>query len=57
MQSVGDMTLNNLDDEASVMSELWGMQSTPSLPSHPDLLWPGVGEPCKGPMYGSNRTV
>ena len=30
------------DDEASVMQELWGMLSTPSLPSHPSSLWPGV---------------
>ena len=26
------------------MMELWGMQSTPSLPSLPDSLWPGVVE-------------
>ena len=24
------------------MLELWGMQSTPSLPSLPGPLWPGV---------------
>ena len=24
------------------MLELWGMQITPSLPSLPDLHWPGV---------------
>ena len=27
------------------MLELWGMQSTPSLPSLPGLLWPGVVAP------------
>ena len=31
--------------EASVMLELWGMQSTPSLPSLPGPLWPGVLAP------------
>ena len=30
------MTLNNL------MVRLWGMWSTPSLPSLPGPLWPGV---------------
>ena len=37
--SVMDMTLNNL------MLELWRMQSTPSLPSLPGLLWSGVVAP------------
>ena len=27
------------------MLELWGMQSTPSLPSLPGPLWPGVVGP------------
>ena len=27
------------------MLELWGMQSTPSLPSLPGLLWPGEVAP------------
>ena len=27
------------------MLELWGMRSTPSLPSLPDPLWPGVVAP------------
>ena len=27
------------------MLELWGMQSTPSLPSVPDPLWPRVVVP------------
>ena len=30
------------DGKAPVMLELWGMWSTPSLPSFPGLLWPGV---------------
>ena len=30
------------DGEVPVMLELWGMQSTPSLPSLPGPLWPGV---------------
>ena len=34
--------MKQYDGEASVMLELWGMQSTPSLPSLPDPLWPGV---------------
>ena len=38
------------------MLELWGMQSTPPLPSLPGPLWRGVVAPDKGPIYGSNRT-
>ena len=30
------------DGEVSMMLELWGMQSTPSLPLLPGPLWPGV---------------
>ena len=30
------------DRRAPVMLELWGMQSTPLLPSFPGLLWAGV---------------
>ena len=30
------------DGEFPVMLEFWGIQSTPSLPSLPDPLWPGV---------------
>ena len=37
--------IKQFDDEAPVMLELWGVQSTPSLP----LL--------SGPIYGSNRSV
>ena len=44
------------DGEVPAMLELWGMQSTPSLPSLPGPLWPGVVAPDKGPIYGSNRT-
>ena len=33
------------DGEATVMLELWGMQSTPSLPSLPGPLWPRVITP------------
>ena len=38
------------------MMEVWGMRSTPSLPSLPDSLWTGVVAPDKGPIYGLNRT-
>ena len=33
------------DGEGPVMFVLWGMQSTPSLPSLPGPLWPGVVVP------------
>ena len=33
------------DGEVPMMLELWGMQSTPSLPSLPGPLWPGVVVP------------
>ena len=33
------------DGEVPVMLELWGMQSTSSLPSLPGPLWPGVVAP------------
>ena len=38
------------------MLELWGMWSTPLLPSLPGPLWPEVVAPDKGPIYGLNRT-
>ena len=38
------------------MLELWGMWSTPLLPSLPGPLWPGVVAPDKGPISGLNRT-
>ena len=44
------------DGEVPVMLELWGMQSTPSLPSLSGPLWLGVVAPDKSPIYGSNRT-
>ena len=40
------------DGEASVMLELWGMWNTPSLPSLPGPLWPGVIAPDKVPSMG-----
>ena len=40
------------DGEVPVLLELWGMRSTPLLPS----LWPGVVAPDKGPFCGLNRT-
>ena len=36
------------DGETPVMLELWGMQSTPLLPSLPSPLWPGVVAPEMG---------
>ena len=33
------------DSEGSVMLELWGMRSTPSLPSLPGPIWPRVVAP------------
>ena len=33
------------DGEVSAMVELWGMRSTPSLPSLPGPLWLGVVAP------------
>ena len=44
------------DGEVPVMLELWGMRSTPLLPSLPGPLWPGVVAPDKVPIYGLNRT-
>ena len=38
------------------MMELLGMRNTPSLPSLPGPLWPGVVAPDKGPIYWLNRT-
>ena len=40
------------DGEVSVMLELWGMRSIPSLPSLPVPLWPRVVVPDKGSIYG-----
>ena len=44
------------DGEVPAVVELWGMRRTPSLPSVPGALWPGVVAPDKGPIYGLNRT-
>ena len=44
------------DCEALVMLELWLIGSTPSSPSLPALLWPGVVAPDIGPFYELNRT-
>ena len=41
------MTLKQTDDEVPVMLELWGMRSTPSLPSLPGPLWLGMVVPEK----------
>ena len=40
------------DGEAPVMLELWGMRSTPSLPSLPGLLLPGVVAPDRALLMG-----
>ena len=45
LQRVSWYGTNPSDGEVSVMMELWGMQSTPSLPSLPGQLWPGVVSP------------
>ena len=39
------MTLKQSDSAAPEMLELWGMRSTPSLPSLPGPLWSGVEAP------------
>ena len=36
---------NQSDGDVSVMLELWGMWSTPLLPSLPESRWPGVVAP------------
>ena len=38
------------------MLELWGMRSTPSLPSVPGQLWTGVVVPDKGLINGLNSS-
>ena len=40
------------DGEVSVMLELWGMRSTPSLPLLPGPLWPGVVAPNRALSMG-----
>ena len=44
------------DGEVPVMLELWRMQSTLLLLSHPGPLWPWMVAPDKDPIFGSNRT-
>ena len=39
-----------------MMLEHWGMRSTPSLPSIPGSLWPGVVGLDMSPINGLNRT-
>ena len=41
------------DSEVLVLLKLWGMQSTPSLPSLQGPLWPGMVAPDE---YGVNKT-
>ena len=40
------------DGEVPAMLELWGMRSTPSLPSLPGPLWPGVVAPDRALSMG-----
>ena len=44
------------DGEVLVILELWGMRSTPSLPSLPGPFWLGVVAPNRTLSYGLNRT-
>ena len=37
--------IKHFDGEVPVILELWGVQSTSSLPSLPDPLWPGMVAP------------
>ena len=39
------------------MLELWGVRSTPILPSLQGPLRSGLVAPDKGPIYGLNRTI
>ena len=40
------------DAEVPAVLEFWGMQSTPSLPSLPGPLWPGVVAPGRALSMG-----
>ena len=40
------------DGEVPAVLELWGMRSTPSLPSLPGPLWPGVVAPDRALSMG-----
>ena len=44
------------DGKVPLILELWGIQSTPSLPLLPGPLRPGVVAPDTGPIYGLDRT-
>ena len=44
------------DGAVPAMLELWGMRSTPLLPSLPGPLYPGLVAPDKGPIYRLNKT-
>ena len=44
------------DGEVPVMLELWGMQSTPTLPLLPGPLKSRMVAPDKGPIYGLNSS-
>ena len=40
------------DGEVPAVLELWGMRSTPSLPSLPGPIWPGVVAPDRALSMG-----
>ena len=44
------------DGKAPIMLELWGMQSTPSLPLLPGLHWPGMIAPDRALSMGWKKT-
>ena len=44
--------ISQRDSKVPVMLELWGMRSTPLLPSLPGPLWPGVVAPDNGHACG-----
>ena len=46
-----------LDGEVQVMLELWGMQSSPSLPLHPGKLWLGVEAPVALCRRSARQTI
>ena len=44
------------DGQVQVILELWGTQSTPSLPLLPGPIWFGMVAPDRALSYGLNRT-
>ena len=56
LTSVLDYDTKQSDGEVPAVLELWRMRSTPSLPSLPGPLWPGVVAPDKVLSMGLNRT-